>query len=276
MPLSDQQVRFFDTFGYLGLPGLVADRIDEIVREFDGVWEARGGGHSGQKHDGKRRSCIVPFIDQSERLSALLDDPRILDAATSLLGDDFNYMGSDGNYYAGDTPWHSDGWHPTMRHIKMAFYLDPLTRDTGCLRVIPGSHHAEDGYARSLQQQIGKCGEVWDLHGRDIPAAALETQPGDLLIFNHNTKHAAFGGSGWRRMFTVNLCQRYPEDTLQDLRDYVSGMARFWVDRNYGEIMMRTAGSERRRHLEQVMANDGHLAELSRKARETMPEPSRG
>ena len=77
-------------------------------------------------------------------------------------------------------------------------------------------------------------------------------------------------------MFTINLCQRYPENKLQDLRDYVSGMARFWVDRNYGEIMMRTAGPERRTHLEQVMANDGHLAELSRKARETMPEPSRG
>ena len=31
---------------------------------------------------------------------ALLDDPRILGIATTLLGDDFNYTGSDGNYYA--------------------------------------------------------------------------------------------------------------------------------------------------------------------------------
>jgi hypothetical protein len=30
------------------------------------------------------------------------------------------------------------------------------------------------------------------------------------------------------------------------------------------------------RHLEQILANDGHLAELSRKARESMPEPARG
>jgi hypothetical protein len=29
-------------------------------------------------------------------------------------------------------------------------------------------------------------------------------------------------------------------------------------------------------HLEQPMANDGDLAELARKAREEMPEPSRG
>ena len=276
MQLTEQQVRFFETYGYLGLPGLMADRIDEIVQEFEGVWQSRGGGHFGQPHDGQRRSCIVPFIDQSERLAALLDDPRILCIATTLLGDDFNYMGSDGNYYAGDTPWHSDGWHADIRHIKIAFYLDPLTRDTGCLRVIPGSHHVGDSYARLLQEQLGKSGDLLGVDGPNVPAVALETQPGDVLCFNHNTKHAAFGGSGWRRMFTMNLCQRYPESHLEELRKYVSGHARFWIDRNYGEIMMRTAGPERQRHLEQVMANDGHLAELARKARETMTEPSRG
>ena len=40
---------------------------------------------------------------------SLIDDPRIHALATTLLGDDFNYMGSDGNYYVGDTGWHSDG-----------------------------------------------------------------------------------------------------------------------------------------------------------------------
>ena len=274
--LTEQQINFFETFGYIGIPGLLADRIDEINQEFESVWQGRGGGHSGRPHDGARRSCIVPFIDQSERLSSLLDDPRILAIAKGLLGDDFNYMGSDGNYYAGDTGWHSDGWHTRIRHIKIALYLDPLTRDSGCLRVIPGSHRVGDTYARMLQEQIGKSPERWGVTGPEVPAVALETKPGDLVCFNHNTKHAAFGGGGWRRMFTINLCQRYPEDQLEDLRNYISGGARFWIDRSYGEIMMRTAGPERQRHLEQVMANDGHLAELSRKARETMPEPSRG
>ena len=53
MPLSEQQVRFFDTFGYLGLPGLMTDRIDEIIREYDAIWSARGGGHGGKPHEGK-------------------------------------------------------------------------------------------------------------------------------------------------------------------------------------------------------------------------------
>jgi hypothetical protein len=274
--LTEQQIHFFDTFGYLGFPGLMADRCEEIVREFEAVWAERGGGHDGRPHDGKARSCIVPFIDQSELLCTLLDDPRILAIANSLLGEDFNYMGSDGNYYVGDTGWHSDGWHSDIRHIKIAFYLDPVTRDTGCLRVIPGSHLIQDEYAQTLQQKVGKSQENFGMPGKEIPAIALETQPGDLVCFNHNTKHAAFGGGSNRRMFTINLCQRYPEERFQDLRNYISGHARFWLDRNYGEKMMRTAGPERRRHLEQVMANDGHLAELSRQARERMAEPSRG
>jgi len=274
--LTEQQINFFKTFGYLGFPGLMADRIADIERAFEAIWTERGGGHNGKPHDGSARSCIVPFIDQSEYLASLLDDPRIHNIAATLLGDDFNYMGSDGNYYVGDTRWHSDGWHPKTLHIKLAFYLDPVTRDTGALRVIPGSHRLGDQYADGLQQQIRQSPELWGIDGKDVPAIALETKPGDLVCFNHNTKHSAFGGSKSRRMFTINLCQRYPEERIQELRDYISGAARFWIDRAYGEKMVRTAGPERQRHLEQVMANDGHLAELSRKARETMPEPSRG
>ena len=276
MELTQEQLDFFDTFGFLKFPGLVADRINEITEEFVALFIERGGGHNGQPHDGSKRSCIAAFIDQTERLSALIDDPTILGTAKSLLGDDFNYMGSDGNYYSGDTPWHSDGWNPDFLNIKFAFYLDPLTKDTGALRVIPGSHRIGDTYTEKLQDDIYRSQDVWGLSGAEIPALALETQPGDVLCFNHNLKHAAFGGSGWRRMFTINCSQRYPEERLDDLRNLISGGARFWVDRAYGDTMMNTAGPERMRHLEQVMANDGHLAELSRRARETMSEPSRG
>jgi Phytanoyl-CoA dioxygenase (PhyH) len=274
--LSEQQVNFFQTFGYLGFPGLLADRAAAIDQAFENVWVDHGGGHAGKAHDGTARSCIVPFIDQSEYLSSLLDDPRIHGIASRLLGDDFNYMGSDGNYYVGDTRWHSDGWHPQTLHIKLAFYLDPLTANTGALRVIPGSHRLGDQYAEGLQKQIRQSQDQWNVAGQELPAVALETQPGDLLCFNHNTKHAAFGGSKSRRMFTINLCQRYPEARIQELRDYISGGARFWIERAYGEKMVNSASAQRARHLEQVRANDGHLAELSRKARETMPEPSRG
>jgi hypothetical protein len=274
--LSDQQIAYFQTFGFLKFPGLLADQIGSITDAFEGIWAERGGGHNGRPHDGKARSTIVPFIDQHERLCALLDDERIVGIASSLLGEDFNYTGSDGNYYVGDTNWHSDGWHTKYVYVKIALYLDPLTRDTGCLRVIPGSHRNGDWFAESLHAKVRKSEENLGIPGRDVPAVALETVPGDLLLFNHNTKHAAFGGGSARRMFTINLSQRYREEDLADLRAYVGHLARFWVDRAYGEKMVRTADSARLRHLEQIMANDDHLAELSRKARAEMAEPSRG
>ena len=74
----------------------------------------------------------------------------------------------------------------------------------------------------------------------------------------------------------MNLCQRYPDEKIDALQAYIAGSARFWIDRKYGEKMVNTATAERKIHLEQVMANDGHLAELSQKAQENMSEPSRG
>ncbi len=276
MQLTDQQIAYFKTFGFLKFPGLLAKEIDSIIDAFEGIWSDHGGGHDGKPHDGKARSVIVPFIDQSERLSALLDDPRIVGIASSLLGDDFNYTGSDGNYYVGDTNWHSDGQHTKYVYLKIALYLDSLTRDTGCLRVVPGSNRIGDSFADELQAKVRQSGDNFGIPGSEVPAFALETEPGDLLLFNHNTKHAAFGGGNHRRMFTINLSQRYRDEDIPELRKYVSGMSRFWLDHVYGEKMLRTADAARMRHLEQINANDGHLPELSRKARLEMKEPSRG
>ncbi len=157
----------------------------------------------------------------------------------------------------------------------MAFYLDPLTRGTGALRVIPGSHRVGDSFANGLEAKRSQYENTLGVHECELPYYALETHPGDLAAFNHNTKHAAFGGGRRRRMFTINLLQRYQEEDLHELRDSIGALSRFWIDRLYGETMVRTAGPRRMRHLEQGLANDGHLAELSRTKRKEMAEASR-
>ena len=281
MSLSDQQLSFFETFGYLTFPGAFADEAERITDEFETVWAEHGGGHNQQAHDHERRSALVPFIDQSEYLSALLDDPRIDGVVSALLGDDYNYTGSDGNFYVGDTRWHSDGFaRMKYRSIKIALYLDPVTRDSGCLRVIPGSHIRGDGYAESLQEimpssRSTSLEEHLGVEGRDVPAVALESQPGDMVLFIHDLKHASFGGGTRRRMFTINMSERFHDDDLEALREDVATMVRFWAERAYGDAMIRTAGPDRMRHLEQRLANDDHLPELVRQARQEMSEPSR-
>ena len=282
MQLSEQQVCFFETFGYLSFPGAFADEAEAISEEFERVWSERGGGHRGLEHDHKQRSAFVPFIDQSAYLSALLDDPRIDGVASDLLGDDYNYETSDGNFYVGDTRWHSDGFARTKYwFLKFAFYLDPVTRESGCLRVIPGSHHRRDGYANALHEVMGgsrmdQTQDALGVSGPEVPAVALETQPGDLIMFNQDLKHASYGGGTRRRMFTINVAERFDDEDLDTLRNDIASLVRFWAESAYGEEMVRTAGPDRMVHLEQRMANDDHLPALVAKAREEMSEPARG
>jgi hypothetical protein len=280
--LTEQQLKFFDTFGYLGFSGLFEDEVDAITENFERVWTEHGGGHNNAPHDHVRRSALLPFIDVNDYLSGLLDDPRVDDAIASVLGDDYNYTASDGNFYVGDTSWHSDGYEARKYvSIKMAFYLDPVGRESGCLRVIPGSHKFGDTFADGLQEvaassRSNQTEAYWGVDGREVPSVALESQPGDLLMFNHRTKHASFGGGSRRRMFTLNFQERHREEDLPALRDELAREARFWHDSAYGEAMVRTASPARMVHLEQRLANDGHLPEVVRKLREEMAEPSRG
>ena len=234
--LTDPQRAFFDTFGFLYLPGFLDDCIDRITSEFEAIWEAHG-----TAHDGSSRSVIVPFVDQSEYLSALLDDPRIHDIAASLCGKDFNYRTSDGNLYVGETQWHSDAYADwDILHVKLAFYLDPLTRDTGALRLIPGGHRVGEAYADGLEQHIGASKQVWGISGRQVPALALETTPGDLVVFDFRLKHAAFGGSERRRMFTINVSRRYPDERLAELRTLPRGRgALFFRTRHADQTRLR-------------------------------------
>ncbi|MCL4863263.1 MAG: phytanoyl-CoA dioxygenase family protein [Caldilineaceae bacterium] len=283
LQLTPQQLAFMETFGYLVFPGLLSDTIDRIIDEFEAVFAQHGGGHDGKPHDGTARSCLVPFIDQNEYLASLLDDPRIDGIFTSLLSEDYNYLGSDGNYYVGDTGWHSDtDWSGRMRgkppriFYKLALYLDPVTGDTGALRVIPGSHRYGDRFAEDLQQTVRNSQEKLGISGAEVPAIALNSNPGDVVVFNQNTKHSSWGGSNRRRMFTINCTARYGEDELPYLRNEISAFARFWIDSVYGEAMLRTATPERMVHLHQPLSFQDHLIAEVQKAKETMKEPSRG
>jgi hypothetical protein len=224
-------------------------------------------------HDGTKRSCLVPFIDQRERLCTLLDHPTVDGILNGLLGNDWNYLNGDGNYYTGDTGWHSDGIHTVGRYIKIAFYLDPVDADSGALRVIPGTHRDLEDPRR----QAARAAELWGIEQAEVPCEALASQPGDLVAFNHNLMHASFGGSTRRRMFTLN-CNRHCSTAgeIEDLEAFIGVHARFWIDHMHSDLMKSTAPPGRMRHLQQVMIHEAHLPELAARARESAAEPSRG
>jgi hypothetical protein len=252
---TEQQLKHFHTFGYVVFRQLFnAAEIKRITDEFETVIQTVGG---GDQHDGSNRTLIVPTIDHNKYLCTLLDDPRIVGITSAILGSDFNYASGDGNYYSGDTGWHVDGRYPKLFAIKIAFYLDPVTRDTGCLRVIPGSHHPQSPWQQK-DMQPSQAEETWGVAPSEVPGQMpLETRPGDLTIFYHDLLHASFGGSKRRRMFTMNMVKHGKTqgdlDRIDNYLKYHCPVAHgFKIGGMYTDLMFDTADDARLKHLTQL------------------------
>jgi hypothetical protein len=257
MRLSTQQLAFFHRFGYVIVRKLFDQR--EMATISDAFERTMGLCGLDRLPDGTRRGILGP-IQHLPEMNALLDHPGVTGLAGSVLGDDFNYVCGDASYYTGDTAWHADGTWGQLFAAKIVVYLEPLTRETGALRVIPGSHDPRhplrlDG--DQPRETMAQVGDACGITGRSFPGAeAFESEPGDVLMFNHDLFHAAFGGGNRRRMFTMNLTRHCESaEDLERLRRYVSihspGGYRLPIGGLYFRPILDSASPERMRHLEQ-------------------------
>lgn len=211
--VTPQQVTFFKTFGYLALPGLFADDMAEIEAAFEAVWADEAAPRMEMEVDLHRREprTIIPqFTDKHPRLLALRTDPRITAVADALIGTEREYAESDGNLAWCDSDWHADEYGAPMeiQHLKLSFYLDPLRADSGAIRIIPGTHHWDETFARSIRSQFrtfGRTREVFGVESEEIPSIILNSDPGDLLVWDYRTIHASFHGQDRRRFFSLNF-----------------------------------------------------------------------
>ena len=48
--------------------------------------------------------------------------------------------------------------------------------------------------------------------GPDVPGFAIESQPGDVIVFNQLCWHSAWGGRAGRRMLALSLVSRPTTD----------------------------------------------------------------
>ncbi len=278
MKLLPHHVAFFHQFGYLVVRQLFTTaEMQAIIGNFERTLAEFGPPGASARSD---RLVLGP-IQHLPEMSALLDHPGILGLAGGLLGDDFNYAGGDGRFYSGDTGWHPDGSWGQLFAAKIALYLDPLTRASGALRVIPGSHLPDHPIRRRLAAQgsaplagrsaarpmlgvqsiLDECG----IAGSDLPGVeALETTPGDAVMFNHDLFHASFGGGGRRRMFTLNLTRRAEsEEDKQRLRLYLShhspGARNMAIGGMYFNPIIESATPGRLRHMTQCQSTHDEM-----------------
>jgi hypothetical protein len=211
LSLTPQQLTYFDTFGFLHLPGVFRDDVDRLVDGFEEIFAANPTMDTNEKlHFDQQRRIIPGFIEKSDKLRTLIDDPRVVGIVSSLIPSGWEYAQSDGNLFYCDTSWHPDTYAAPMDryHVKLSFYLDSLSAGSGAIRMIPGTNHHQTPFARKLRTGLGDpaaIAEVFGVGPGDIPSWTLTSQPGDLIVWNFRTIHASFNGGERRRLFSMNF-----------------------------------------------------------------------
>jgi hypothetical protein len=203
--LTDREVLFFQTFGFLVIRNLLNQSelktIDEeLLRRLDTVF-------AGRPFDGTARYGAAMMGADTPFYASLLEDPRFLGTARQLYGGDVLATGNGGNRYVGNTHWHPDVGPHHPGGPKFAIYLDPVAAGSGALRVIPGSHQSP--FHDRLRGDLGMHMEKSGFDIPDLPAFVCDSEPGDVAVFDMRLWHASCGGSQDRRMCSVEYT-RYP------------------------------------------------------------------
>ena len=225
--LTPEQMAHFDAFGFiLQRQAFSHDEIEDVIQEAEALMKKdRNGTPSGQA--GPQR--MSPFLELSSRLSRLAEDDRIFGTVAQLLGPDLIWAGSEGNVTVDSAlGWHADRPGESQLgydRVKVMLYLDPVTADHGALRVIPGSHRMPLNVDLDILTAVHQDPNArpFGVDGSDLPGFPLESNPGDVVFFNHNLYHAMYHGWPGRRYIALKYAAnpRSPED-VETLTEYTS------------------------------------------------------
>jgi hypothetical protein len=207
--LSAQHAAFFAANGFVLLPALLdpdeAARLREevahnIQRAYD-IPAPSDGPATG--YDG----LYLPLAGPQSPLSrALTSDPVMTRLAGTLLGRPPVPKPAKGMIYGDASAWHRDSDDADLHAVKIACYLEPLSGETGALRVLPGSHHPAYSNALSEYRAQWPSGTPLDEDDeqRRWPGVVLATKPGDAVIFDVHLWHASLFGRH-RSQWTVSF-----------------------------------------------------------------------
>lgn len=256
--ITPEQVRFFEAFGYLKLPGIFRADIDEVRQRFDEQFVKRQADivhldHHAHYH--RTRQILFHFIDSDPWFSALLGDSRIQAIATALGSEDFNFISSDGNIFSGNTVWHADNYllPRGQTFFKIALYLDPMPTDKGAFRVIPGSHHEGAAFSKLMHQVLPDHRSSLGLEADQIPCQIIDSQPGDVIVFNYRLQHATCHAETPRRMFHFGVSPCFKTERNKDFL----AMMRIGAEQQsflYGDALLQQTDPRIHRRLQQFLA----------------------
>lgn len=188
--LGEDYVNFFRAFGFLIFRSfLEAGEFEALKKEFA---EEISRHHLGRKFnpaaesEADRRYWSIMMTSRTPTHVALLEDQRLITLARQLYASDVIGIKVQSNRFGGSTPWHRDTYTADRGGVKFIAYHEPVTRETGALRLIPGSHLLGNNYL--FAEKMSR------LSADTVPGHALETRPGDVIAFDMRAWHGTVGG----------------------------------------------------------------------------------
>ena len=217
--LTDLQVSQFQETGFLSaFPVLSADQARHLRANLE-TFEAE---NDGVLTGSLRFKNHLLF----KWLSDLIRSPRILDAVEDIIGHNIMVWSTDWWIKEANSPqfvsWHQDSQYwglDTDKLVTVWVALSPSTIESGCMRVLPGSHLGpdlahEETYHNDNMLTRGQS--IDDIN--EDKAVNLVVDTGQAVLFAFRIAHASYPNKTDDRR--VGLAIRYiPPDTQQQYSD---------------------------------------------------------
>ncbi len=216
--ITKEQIAHFETFGFLVLrQAFSPDEMEKMICDFDYMIEKL---KLRDENAGAvlRTELSGAFIEKHPSLAKLAEDDRIYETIEQLLGPGFIWTGSEGIFGRSLAPWHAD--RPgkielNYMTIKVHLYLDPTTKASCALRVIPGSHRSPFHEILKPIFSSGKNPDAqpYGVEGKEVPSYPFESNPGDVIFFNQCLLHSVYGNlENERRYIALKFGERIKND----------------------------------------------------------------
>jgi len=210
-----QAARYADQ-GYLFLPGLFSDaEVKVLMDEVPGIYAQRRDEVVREK-DGETVRSAFAVHTYSEAFRRLSRHPRLIGPAMQLLGGavyihQFKvnakaaFDGDVWQWHQDYGTWSRDDLMPEPRAMNLAVFLDEVTQFNGPLLFIPGSHR--HGVIEAGHDLVTTSYPLWTIDNRTIARLVAEGgmvapagPAGSALIFDCNLVHGSPSNmSPWHR-----------------------------------------------------------------------------
>ena len=213
--LTDKAIQQFHERGYyLPLDVASVEEIQEMRRQLE-AFEAKSG--SALRGTNRFKNHLL-----FKWLSDLIRSPKILDAIEGLIGPNLLVWSTDWWIKEAQSSkfvsWHQDSQYwglDTRKLVTVWVALSPSTMESGCMRVLPGSHLGPDLPHKETfhdDNMLTRGQQIEDID--ETLAVNLEVDTGMAVIFAYRIAHASHPNRSNDRR--IGLAIRYiPPDARQ-------------------------------------------------------------